>query len=237
MTKVIRDGSCFGMLRRGFIWQALFLCLAAGSAPAATEQWLGVPDTSATTNWTDGANWTPSVDQTYYNEVQFTGTGAEANTAFGINNVLDATTGVAQMPIWQLDFIPLNGNYTTLINPGVTLTTGAGNGTLTVGADILNNSSPAAANAFETNFNSSVATSALFTVQPRIFFTSEGFSANGAFRLGFSGVPGSNYVLQATTNFITWVSLSTNQAPSNLFNLFDPGATNFPYRFYRVLAQ
>ncbi len=150
MTKVIRDGSYYGMLRRGFIWQALFLCLAAGSAPAATEQWLGVPDTSATTNWTDGANWTASVDQTYYNEVQFTGTGAEANTAFGINNVLDGTTGVAQMPIWQLDFIPLNGNYTTLINPGVTLTTGAGNGTLTVGADILNNSSPAAANAFET---------------------------------------------------------------------------------------
>jgi autotransporter-associated beta strand protein len=138
------------MLRRRFVWQALFLCLAAGSAPAATEQWLGVPDTSATTNWTDAANWTASVDQTYYNEVQFTGTGAEANTAFAINNVLDATTGVAQMPIWQLDFIPLNGNYTTLINPGVTLTTGAGNGTLTVGADILNNSSPAAANAFET---------------------------------------------------------------------------------------
>jgi autotransporter-associated beta strand protein len=126
------------------------LCLIAGSGSAATEQWLGVPETSASTNWTDAANWTPGVQQTYYNEVQFTGTGASANTDFSVNNVLDSTTGVAQMPIWQLDFTPLNGNYTTLINPGVTLTTGAGNGTLTVGADILNNSSPAAADAFET---------------------------------------------------------------------------------------
>jgi fibronectin-binding autotransporter adhesin len=142
-------GNWLGVMMQRVLVLSVF-CLAVSSASAATEQWLGVPDTSATTNWTDGANWTASVDQTYYNEVQFTGTGAEANTAFSINNVLDATTGVAQMPIWQLDFIPLNGNYTTLINPGVTLTTGAGNGTLTVGADILNNSSPAAANAFET---------------------------------------------------------------------------------------
>ena len=135
-------------LRQGLLLPTL--CLAAGSASAATEQWLGVPGTSATTNWTDAANWTMGVQQTYYNQVQFTGTGASANTDFSVNNVLDGTTGVAQMPIWQLDFTPLNGNYTTLINPGVTLTTGAGNGTLTVGADILNNSSPAAANAVET---------------------------------------------------------------------------------------
>ena len=140
----------------GFLRQALLpvLCLAAGSTFAATEQWLGVPGTSATTNWTDAANWptdpNQGLPQTYYNQVQFTGTGASANTDFSVNNVLDGTTGVSQMPIWQLDFTPLNGNYTMLINPGVTLTTGAGNGTLTVGADILNNSSPAAANAVET---------------------------------------------------------------------------------------
>lgn len=102
---------------------------------------------------------------------------------------------------------------------------------------VLTNSATVTANAFETNFDNSVAASALFSVQPRIFFTSEGFATNGAFRLGFSGVPGSNYILQATTNFISWVSLSTNQAPSNQFNLFDPGATNYPYRFYRILGQ
>src|SRR5439155_24938204 len=101
----------------------------------------------------------------------------------------------------------------------------------------LTNSATVTANAFETNFNNSIAASAQFIVQPQIFLTSEGFFTNGMFRLGFSCVPGSNYVLQATTNFISWVSLSTNQAPSNPFNLFDPSATNFSYRFYRVLAQ
>ena len=56
------------------------------------------------------------------------------------------------MPIWELDYNdPTNGNYTTLINPGVTLTVGVGNhGFLAVGADQLNGSSPAPANAMET---------------------------------------------------------------------------------------
>jgi autotransporter-associated beta strand protein len=131
-------------------WLLSACCLAAGSAAAATEQWLGVPGVSASLNWTDTANWTPGVQQTYYNQVQFTGSGANANTDFSVNNILDATTGAAQMPIWELDYVPTNGNYTTLINPGVTLLTGAGWGSLYVGADALHNSSPAPANAVET---------------------------------------------------------------------------------------
>src|SRR5690242_2608436 len=123
---------------------------ATCSTFAASEQWQGVPGVSATTNWTDAANWT-SPQQTYFNQVQFTGTGANNNANFSVNNVLDGTTGVAQMPIWELDYVPTNGNYTTLINPGVTMTVGVGNhGYLTVGADQLNGSSPAPANAVET---------------------------------------------------------------------------------------
>jgi hypothetical protein len=120
----------------------LAICLlAAQSARAAYDYWAGVPGTTATTNWTDAANWTyagQSSPQTYYNEVEFLGIGASANNNFSVNNVLDAATGVAQMPIWELDYIPTNGNYTTLINPGVTLLVGVGNhGYLTVGADQL----------------------------------------------------------------------------------------------------
>ena len=123
--------------------------LAAYSGSAATEQWIGVPGTSATINWSDANNWS-SPQQTYYNEVQFLGTGASATSAFTVNNILDNTGGVSQMPIWQLDLVPTNANYTTLIDPGVTLTLGAGNGNVYVGADALNTASPAPANAVET---------------------------------------------------------------------------------------
>lgn len=124
--------------------------LVAPLARAGNDFWAGVPGVSATTNWTDAANWTSAI-QTYFNEVEFTGVGANANNDTTVNNVLDGTTGVSQMPIWELDYIPTNGNYTTLINPGVTMTVGVGNhGYLTVGADQLNGSSPAPANAVET---------------------------------------------------------------------------------------
>jgi uncharacterized repeat protein (TIGR03806 family) len=91
------------------------------------------------------------------------------------------------------------------------------------------------ANAFEANYDNSIASSAVFFVQP-LYFTSETFS-NNVFQLGFAGAIGSNYVLQATTNFINWTPLITNMATTNMFNLIDPGASNFPYRFYRVMQQ
>ncbi len=103
------------------------------------------------------------------------------------------------------------------------------------GPILLTNSVTLTANAFETNFNNSVAASALFTVQPGINFTSTGFSANGTFQLGFSGAPGGDYILQATTDLIDWTSIATNQATNNFFELVDPNATDFPYRFYRVM--
>ena len=68
-------------------------------------------------------------------------------------------------------------------------------------------------------------------------FTSEGFDTNNLFELGFAGVTGSNYVLQASTNLINWTPISTNNATTNFFNLLDPDATNFQERFYRVLQQ
>jgi hypothetical protein len=100
----------------------------------------------------------------------------------------------------------------------------------------LTNDTIVTASAFETNFNNSVATSALFIVQP-LLFTSATFTTSNTFQLGFFGTPGSNYVLQASTNLLNWTPLSTNVAPTNMFNLYDLGATNFPYRFYRVLQQ
>jgi hypothetical protein len=56
-------------------------------------------------------------------------------------------------------------------------------------------------------------------------------------QLDFMGAPGSNYVLQATTNFTTWVPISTNLEQTNQIYFVDPGVSNFPARFYRVLQQ
>ena len=100
----------------------------------------------------------------------------------------------------------------------------------------LTGSATVAASAFRTNYINSVTTSALFFVTP-LYFTSAGFLPSQQFQLGFAGVPGSNYVLQATTNFSDWTPVSTNSGATNLLNLLDPAAANFPYRFYRVLQQ
>jgi len=92
------------------------------------------------------------------------------------------------------------------------------------------------ANAFETNFNNSTAASALFVIQP-LLFTSEAFASNQVFQMGFSGVAGDNYVLEASTDLVNWTPLYTNAPTTNLFNLMDSNAVAFPHRFYRVLQQ
>ena len=101
---------------------------------------------------------------------------------------------------------------------------------------VLTNSTTVTASAFGTNFNNSVAVSGLFIVQP-LYFTSAAFLENGQLQLGFDGLAGNSYVLEATTNLVNWVPVSTNMATTNLFNFVDPDASNFPYRFYRVLQQ
>ena len=60
---------------------------------------------------------------------------------------------------------------------------------------------------------------------------------NGGFRLALSGLVGKKYVLQTTTNFVNWISLSTNSATAAPFYLSDPSANSFRYRFYRAIQQ
>ncbi len=75
------------------------------------------------------------------------------------------------------------------------------------------------------------------TLGPPVYFTSEGFSPNNVFQFGFYGVTSNKYVLQASTNLVNWVPISTNMAYTNSLQLVDPNATNFPYRYYRVQQQ
>ena len=105
------------------------------------------------------------------------------------------------------------------------------------GAFTLTNTATVSASAFETNHDNSITVSALFLVQPAPYFTALNFLPGGQFQMGVAGVSNNTYVLQATTNFTDWTPLSTNTASTNLFNLYDTGASNFPYRFYRVIQQ
>ncbi len=63
--------------------------------------------------------------------------------------------------------------------------------------------------------------------------------SDGGVTLTFSGAPGTNYVLEATTNLFStddWVPITTNMPGTNgLWQFTDTSATNYPLRFYRLM--
>ncbi|HZR17224.1 MAG TPA: chitobiase/beta-hexosaminidase C-terminal domain-containing protein [Verrucomicrobiae bacterium] len=106
---------------------------------------------------------------------------------------------------------------------------------------LLTNSATFRANAFEPGFVNSAAASGLFTILSTIpsgpSFTGTSYVSNGVFSAQLSGATNNSYVLQGSTNFQNWVSLSTNVPGSSPFTIRDPQAGAFRYRFYRVLQQ
>lgn len=65
---------------------------------------------------------------------------------------------------------------------------------------------------------------------------SPAFTTNNQFQFTVTGTPGTNYVVQASTNLSAntdWVSLFTNASP---FPFADTNAGNFPRRFYRAYS-
>jgi uncharacterized repeat protein (TIGR03806 family) len=104
------------------------------------------------------------------------------------------------------------------------------------GPVMLTSNSTVTANAFEANYNNSVAVNAIYFVRPPVIFSAPYFS-NQQFVLPISGIGGKSYVLQATTNFVDWVSLGTNVAGSDTFILMDTNMAQIPFRFYRAVEQ
>ena len=58
---------------------------------------------------------------------------------------------------------------------------------------------------------------------------------NGIFSLTITGDSGPDYIVQTSTNLVTWDNLFTNHAPAPPFNWSDSNAASFDRRFYRVL--
>jgi len=63
-----------------------------------------------------------------------------------------------------------------------------------------------------------------------------GMLANG-FQIHLSGPPGSNYVIQASSDLKNWTPISTNAAPTGSVSYTDAAATNLSYRYYRAIIQ
>ena len=62
---------------------------------------------------------------------------------------------------------------------------------------------------------------------------------NGAFRIEFTGAPGSSYVIQAKADLSDpdWLTIATNVTDNSGFSVFtDASLSNCPSRFYRVAA-
>jgi hypothetical protein len=111
------------------------------------------------------------------------------------------------------------------------------NSALYTGPFTLSTTATVSANAFEPGFNNSVAATGLFTIEPNVLFAYPSSFTNGMFQVKLLGQVGKSYILQATTNFTTWVSLNTNVVSSSPFYMLDSGSTNFQYRYYRVIEQ
>ncbi len=75
----------------------------------------------------------------------------------------------------------------------------------------------------------------LLTVWPPVTITSVTPQSGGGMVIQFSGVPGQDYGIEASTNLTSWINLgSASEGGPGAFQFFDVGTAGWPARFYRV---
>ncbi len=99
----------------------------------------------------------------------------------------------------------------------------------------ISNSLTLRANAFAPGYTNSVAANGIFTILPGVVFVSEAMLPNGTFQMVIDGVTGKTYVVQASTDLITWTPIKTNVPPSTPFTVIDANAPGISRRFYRAV--
>ena len=73
------------------------------------------------------------------------------------------------------------------------------------------------------------------TVRPSpAWFLSVAMLSNNQALMVFAGVPGQDYVIQASTNLVAWTAISVFTAGNGPLPFVDPAATNSAWRFYRA---
>ena len=174
----------------------------------------------------------------------------DAFVIFDNVRVEDVSAGALQPP--AITSQPLNQNASTGSN--VTFTAGATgstpldyqwrfNGTNHAGATnpslSLTNVQASNAGAYDVVVSNTagLAASAPATLAvslPEVRFLSVAMLANGQVQLLFSGVPGQDYVIQASTNLADWIPISVLTASNGPLPFIDPATTNFAWRFYRT---
>jgi len=102
---------------------------------------------------------------------------------------------------------------------------------------MLTNSALLSVNAFAPGYINSIAVSDAFTILPGVYFTGQAYLSNGVFNAQLFGSTNKTYILQGSTDFINWVPVSTNVPLATPFQLVDPRAGSYPYRFYRALQN
>jgi hypothetical protein len=66
-----------------------------------------------------------------------------------------------------------------------------------------------------------------------IFVRPVNFLPDGHVQFFLPSTPDQRYIIQATTNLVNWVNISTNVASGTFLDLIDVDAVSNPYRFYR----
>jgi hypothetical protein len=60
---------------------------------------------------------------------------------------------------------------------------------------------------------------------------------SGSVSAQFVGIANTNYVLEASSNMVSWLPVSTNSSPIGIFNFYDQVPQSVANRFYRAISH
>jgi hypothetical protein len=154
---------------------------------------------------------------------------------FGITSLADygQITFVAGAPFTGTVSANLNAEYSPSIGDSFSLVTYASH------AGIFTSASLPPQAGWQTNYSATAFTLTVLSVTnlpPPVTLTPVSH-AGGNFTLQINGPVGPAYVIQASSNLLTWIPLVTNTPSTVPFNFTDTNAGGFTRRFYRVQLQ